>query len=89
VSVRDGVREYESRRDRRVVTGILEMLGTIVSIVHSFSPATGEAIVELRGLLAQASFDGAAVAASRSFGPWFGRGQQYLSFSRRSTRAGV
>jgi SAM-dependent methyltransferase len=89
VSVRDGVREYESRRDRRVVAGILEMLGTIASIVHTFSPATGDAIVELRGLLAQASLDGTAIAASRSFGPWFGRGQQYLSFSRRSTGAGV
>jgi SAM-dependent methyltransferase len=89
VSVRDGVREYESRRDRRVVAGILEMLGTIASIVRTFSPATSDAIVELGGLLAQASLDGAAVAASRSFGPWFGRGQQYLSFSRRSTGAGV
>jgi SAM-dependent methyltransferase len=89
VSVRDGVREYESRRDRGVVAGILEMLGTIASMVRTFSPGTSDAIVELRGLLAQPSLDGAAVAASRSFGPWFGRGQQYLSFSRRSTGAGV
>ena len=89
VSVRDRVGACEGLRGQRVVAGILETLATIATIVETFSAATIHAICERRGLLAQATLDGAAVATSRSFGPWFGRGQQYLSFSRRFTGAGV
>lgn len=87
-AVRDAVREYETRRDRRVVAGILDALHAVASGVRPFLPATADAIAELRGLLARPSLDGAAVAASSAFGPWFGRGQQYLSFSRRSAGMG-
>jgi SAM-dependent methyltransferase len=88
VAVRDAVREYEAHRNRGIVARIVEMLKTIATNVQAFSPATGDAIVELGDALARPSLDGAAVAASRLFGPWFGRGQQYLSFSRRSSGAG-
>ena len=87
VTVRDAVREYETRRDRGIVARIVEMLEAIAGNVRTFSAGTGDAIVELSEALARPSLD-VDVAASRRFGPWFGRGQQYLSFSRRSTLAG-
>jgi SAM-dependent methyltransferase len=79
------VQEYERDRDRAIVTAIVRALDSIVATVGTFSPETGEALAELRDILAQPFIDTAEVAASVRFAAWFGRGQQYLSFSRRST----
>jgi hypothetical protein len=50
--------------------------------VRSFSADIADAIRDAQGLLARVPPDGGEVAASPRFCPWFGRGQQYLSFSR-------
>jgi hypothetical protein len=47
------------------------------------SALTAGAIAEAAAMLRRPSIDAAAVAVSPAFMPWFGRGQQYLSFSRR------
>jgi len=83
-TVRGAVREYERERDRSIIAVVLGGLDTIAASVRSFSPVTSDALAEVRAALAQPTLDAAAVAASRGFGPWFGRGQQYLSFSRRT-----
>ena len=87
-TVRGAVREYERDRDRGIIAVVLGGLDTIVASVRSFSPLTSDALAEVRAALAQPILDTAAVAASRGFGPWFGRGQQYLSFSRRTDPEG-
>jgi SAM-dependent methyltransferase len=89
VTVRAAVQEYERERDRRVLNLLLPGLDATVSMVRDFSPATSDAIAELRDALARPSLDPAGVAASRRFGPWFGRGQQYLSVSRHSDGKGA
>jgi len=87
-TVRGAVREYERERDRSIIGVVLDGLDTIVASVRSFSRATSDALAEVRAALAQPVLDTSAVAASRGFGPWFGRGQQYLSFSRRTDPKG-
>jgi SAM-dependent methyltransferase len=89
VAVREAVREYERGRDRSmraVVAGALDMVAACAGVL---SPATAVAVAELTAVLHQPSIDAAAVAASHGFAPWFGRGQQYLSFSRRSDGKGA
>jgi hypothetical protein len=89
VTVRSVVREFERHRDRGILTDVVGLLDAIATSVARFSPATGNAIAELRQTLAGPALDGGAVAASPGFAPWFGRGQQYISFSRRADRKGA
>jgi SAM-dependent methyltransferase len=77
------VREYEARRDTAVVPRIVARLGDLERSVRAFSADVGDALKEAHDLLSTAPPDPQAVAAAWHFGPWFGRGQQYLSFSRR------
>jgi len=51
-------------------------------LVASFSAETANAVQDAESLLSRVPLSGEAIASSRRFGPWFGRGQQYLSFSR-------
>jgi SAM-dependent methyltransferase len=88
MTVRRAVQEFERERDRGVLAVILPELDAIVTRVRTFSPAAAAALGELTDLLARPSLDAVAVAASCRFGPWFGRGQQYLSFSRRADPKG-
>jgi hypothetical protein len=77
------VREYEATRDTAVVPKIRERLAGIERSVRTFSPDVADALKDAHDLLATVPPDPKAVAASTHFGPWFGRGQQYLNFSRR------
>jgi SAM-dependent methyltransferase len=81
-ATRNLIREYESRRDRALVTAMRQCLDDVERSVRAFSGEIADAILEAHGLLARVPPDGEAVAASERFGPWFGRGQQYLSFHR-------
>jgi hypothetical protein len=83
--VRTMVHDFERDRDRGILAAVVHELDAIVATVGTFSPATSEALAELRGILARPSIDTAAVAGSAFFVSWFGRGQQYLSFSRRTS----
>jgi SAM-dependent methyltransferase len=83
VTVRNLVRQYESTRNMKILDIIAGELDKIVATVATFSPDTSHALAEVRDLVARPSIDAAAVARSRAFAPWFGRGQQYLSFSRQ------
>ncbi|HVZ23106.1 MAG TPA: class I SAM-dependent methyltransferase [Vicinamibacterales bacterium] len=83
IRARDLVRAYEERRDVAVVPVIRERLADLGRAVRAFSDDIADAIVEVQDLLQTTPPDALAVAASHRFGPWFGRGQQYLSFSRR------
>ena len=77
------VREYEAKRDTAVIAKVRERLVTIERSVRTFSADVADALKDAHDLLATVPPDPKAVAASTHFGPWFGRGQQYLSFSRR------
>lgn len=80
-STRDLIRHFESTRDRGIVTAIRSRLSEVSHAVSAFSPELSTAVNDVNLLLADVPPDGAAVARSAHFGPWFGRGQQYLSFS--------
>ena len=81
-ATRNLIREYESSRDTDVVTEIRARLGEVEQSLRAFNPQIADAVQEVSALVASVPPDAKAVAASRQFGPWFGRGQQYLSFSR-------
>jgi SAM-dependent methyltransferase len=87
-AARTAVQDHEQRRDRGILPVVLATVDAIAAAARAFSPATGDAIAELGPALAGPS-PAAAVAASRRFAPWFGRGQQYLSFSRHSREKGA
>ena len=75
------MRQYESTRDRALVSGVREGLRELAGEASAFSIDIAEAIREVESLLANGTPAPDAVAASARFGPWFGRGQQYMSFS--------
>jgi len=83
VAVRDAVREYEHTRNPSITDRVLAGLETVGACVRAFSSATADAVAAVAALLAAPTLDAQAVASSRAFAPWFGRGQQYLSFTRR------
>jgi SAM-dependent methyltransferase len=84
---RRAVVDYQRDRDPQIVDVVRTSLDAIQTNVNAFAPRTSRAIAEVRCLLERRSLDAADVAASAAFAPWFGRGQQYLSFSRRSREA--
>jgi SAM-dependent methyltransferase len=81
-ATRNLVREYETRRDRAIVPMIRERLSAVARSVSAFSGDIAGARSEAEALLGRVPPAAEAVAAATRFGPWFGRGQQYLSFSR-------
>jgi len=83
-ALRDSVHHFERSRDRGMLPSFLSGLSTIEDNVRGFAPETANGIADLREALARPSFDAGSVARALHFGPWFGRGQQYLSFSKRS-----
>lgn len=75
------VRQYEATRDRAVIAGIREGLRELAGEAAAFSGEIAAALREADELLSTLAVDDARVAGSQTFGPWFGRGQQYVSFS--------
>jgi len=82
-TIRDLVAEYERTRDRGLLRSVSRGVNGIASTVSAFSRETSEAIAELGAIFSQPPIEASRVGAGTRFGPWFGRGQQYLSFSRR------
>ena len=87
-ALRDSVHHFELSRERGMLSWFLTALTTIEDNVRGFAPETADGIADLREALAQPSFDAESIARASHFGPWFGRGQQYLSFSKRSDLGG-
>jgi hypothetical protein len=88
-ALRGAVHEFESERNRDILAAIDGGLDTIAASVRSFSAATADAIAGLTAVLRRPPFDGGTLAMNSGFGAWFGRGQQYVSFSRRSEAKGA
>lgn len=83
-AVRDAVRAFEQTPGERLLGDIRQMLGEVIALVEGFSEAAAEALRDVQRWLAQPGAEAEALAERGSFGGLFGRGQQYLSFSRRS-----
>lgn len=75
------IRQYEATRDRAVIAGIREGLRELAGEAAAFSADIAAALSEADQLLSAPELDATRVAASQTFGSWFGRGQQYVSFS--------
>lgn len=80
---RDTIRAFENTRDSRLPKDIYNLLGEIIASVESFSMELADAFREAQSLLVHYPVDRESLAESEKFGSLFGRGQQYLSFSRR------
>jgi SAM-dependent methyltransferase len=83
--VRDALREFETRRQRRLLQAIRDQLREVAQHIEDFSPEIAEAVNEVRSWLIQEPPDVKALAEAQRFGGWFGRGQQYVSFIRNAT----
>jgi hypothetical protein len=83
-AIRDLIRAYESTRDLAVVARIREGLTELASQAAPFSAEIADALRDAETLLTT-PLDAGRVAASTSFGSWFGRGQQYVSFTRQES----
>lgn len=88
-SVRDLVRAFENQRDSATISQVVAALETIILNARSFSSETALSLEEFCRTITQSNDLPAALAAAPSFGAWFGRGQQYLSFSRRIVDAEI
>ena len=73
---------YRHTRAPETLAEIVVQSRTIARLVRSFSPSTADALEEF-GEVVGAGITSTAVAGMRRFGPWFGRGQQYLSLIRK------
>jgi SAM-dependent methyltransferase len=80
-ATRDLIRDYENTRDAGHITSIRARLADVEQSVRAFNPEVADAVQEVSALVISVPPDPKAVAGSPRFGPWFGRGQQYLSFS--------
>ncbi len=87
-TVRDTIREFEHGRDLQSVQNIRHLLGEIILLTKNFSIEISEAIKEAQSLLIP-PVNRTLLSESKQFGTFFGRGQQYLSFSRRHSLGSV
>lgn len=76
------VETYEATRRDGFIAEFAEVLDDIAADAREFSHPTAEALTEAAALVRAAPDVGATASAAR-FGALFGRGQQYLSLSRR------
>jgi len=74
--------DFEIDRDRGRLESIRETLAGVAAQAGDFSREIAAAVEECRGFLGMPRPDWQALARSRDLGPLFGRGQQYVSFSR-------
>ena len=84
-SIRGLVRQFETTRDLKLIAGIREELRALAADAATFSADIAAALSDAESLLARSPVDAGRVAASAGFGSWFGRGQQYLSFTRQES----
>jgi len=80
-SARDAMREFEMKRDRTIVASIYDLIEEIIDNVHTYSPEISGTLKEALDIIK--TVDRKAMAESQRFASLFGRGQQYVSFSRK------
>jgi SAM-dependent methyltransferase len=76
------VAAFEARRDDVFVARFRALLQEIVADLQSCAPAAAAALAEADDLLAAEIPDPQAVAGASRFAALFGRGQQYMSFTK-------
>lgn len=80
--IRSAVREFEQGGGAERVAVVRRELAAMAASIGSLAPATAEAMLDAASLLRSPDADRSR--DSEAFGAWFGRGQQYLSFSHVS-----
>ena len=78
--IRFATGEYEGTRSPKTLDLLQDKLDEVVDNVKGTSSETTSGLQEACDLLKRSPVDADAIAASEHFGPFFGRGQQYLSF---------
>ena len=81
LAVRGEVRALERAPDRSGIERIQRGLHHVRELVHHTVPGVGRALQDVERLIAD-DVDAVRIASAEDLAPWFGRGQQYISFSR-------
>ena len=81
---RNRIRQFESTRDVRLVQTVLVHVREVAQQVHGFNEDVATILAELRVLAPPFPELARQLVDSQQFAPWFGRGQQYLSFTRNA-----
>jgi SAM-dependent methyltransferase len=81
LGVRGEVRALERAPDRGGIERIQRGLRQTGDLVHQAVPGVGKALQDVERLI-DGDVDADRIASAEHFAPWFGRGQQYVSFSR-------
>jgi protein-L-isoaspartate O-methyltransferase len=85
-SLRKAIQQYENGKSMTPLKQIEKYLQEIIVIVNEFSQETANALSEALNLLNNQPFEGHEIAEMKKFAPFFGRGQQYISFTRRFSK---
>ncbi|MBV8534577.1 MAG: class I SAM-dependent methyltransferase [Alphaproteobacteria bacterium] len=75
---------FEVDRERKYIDAFCADLEKIAADARDYSPELAEAVSEAERLIRPKQIDPQAVANAKKFAPLFGRGQQYVSFSKRA-----
>jgi SAM-dependent methyltransferase len=82
LAVQSDVRALEQAADRSGIERIQASLHFIRDLVRREVPDVDDALKDVERLIGSAALDADQVASAVHLGAWFGRGQQYVSFSR-------
>lgn len=77
------VQLFETERRMTIIKEIITHLESLIKMIIPFSANTAEAFREACDFLRNYPIHVQALAESRNFGPLFGRGQQYVSFTKK------
>lgn len=83
-SIRHNIQQYENNPKNDILQTIRDELKNCIHNVNDFSPETALSLQEALDLLSVEKIEANDVAEMRKFAGFFGRGQQYLSFTKRN-----
>ncbi|MDG6218104.1 MAG: class I SAM-dependent methyltransferase [Candidatus Thermoplasmatota archaeon] len=83
-SIRHNIQQYENNPKDDILQTIRDELKNCIHNVNDFSPETALSLQEALDLLSVEKIEANDVAEMRKFAGFFGRGQQYLSFTKRN-----
>jgi len=81
--IRQKVIKYEVGRDLRDLKDIRKLLNKIIDNIKNFSKEIANCLKQIEKIIEQYPIDKEAISSNIEFGQLFGRGQQYISLTKR------
>lgn len=86
-TARTALQQFELTRNSSFIGTFVEILREITADVSGFNELAAEGLSEAAALLVKEKIDPQMVAQAKKFARLFGRGQQYISFSKRGAQS--